>query len=113
MRRLVCSIAIVVFVISSLCVAESSHHSKYLMYVGTYTEEGSESKGIYAYRFDSGTGQITPLGLAAQSTNPSFLAIHPNRRFVYAVNEIGNYKGEKSGAVSAFSIDKKSGNLLC
>jgi 6-phosphogluconolactonase len=111
MRRLVCSVASVVCLISSFCVAESKHHSKYLMYVGTYTEEGSASKGIYAYRFDSASGEITPLGLAAQSVNPSFLAIHPNRRFVYAVNEIGNYKGEKSGAVSAFSIDEKSGKL--
>lgn len=111
MRRVVWSIAIVVFLISSLCAGESNHHSKYLMYVGTYTEEGSASKGIYAYSFDAGTGQLTALGLAAQSVNPSFLAIHPNRRFVYAVNEIGNYKGEKSGAVSAFSIDAKTGKL--
>lgn len=111
MRRLVWSVAIVVFLIPSLCVAESNKHPKYLMYVGTYTEEGSESKGIYAYGFDSRTGQITPLGLAAQSVNPSFLAIHPNQRFVYAVNEVGNYKGEKSGAVSAFSIDAKTGKL--
>jgi 6-phosphogluconolactonase len=103
--------AIVVVLIPSLCVGQTSHHSKYLMYVGTYTEEGSESKGIYAYRFDSRSGQITPLGLAAQSVNPSFLAIHPNQRFIYAVNEVGNYKGEKSGAVSAFSIGTKTGKL--
>lgn len=111
MRQVVCSAAIAVFLTSSLCVAESSQHSKYLMYVGTYTEEGSASKGIYAYRFDSRTGEITALGLAAQSVNPSFLAIHPNHHFVYAVNEVGNYKGDKSGAVSAFAIDAKTGKL--
>src|ERR1700747_1270457 len=65
---------------------------KYLFYVGTYTEEGSKSKGIYAYRYDAETAQITPLGLAAETTNPSFVVLHPNGRFLYAVNEVGNYK---------------------
>ena len=84
---------------------------KYLAYVGTYTEEGSQSKGIYAYRFDEGSGQITWLGLAAETTNPSFMAVHPNGRFLYAVNEVQNYKGPNSGGVSAFSIDRATGKL--
>jgi 6-phosphogluconolactonase len=85
---------------------------KYLMYVGTYTTEaGSTSKGIYAYSFDPDNAELTPLGLAAETTNPSFLAVHPNHRFLYAVNEVGNYKGEKSGAVSAFAIDRATGKL--
>jgi 6-phosphogluconolactonase len=79
---------------------------KYIFYVGTYTEDGSKSKGIYAFRFDAETDQITPLGLAAETTNPSFVALHPNGRFLYAVNEIGNYKGPNSGGVSAFAIDR-------
>ena len=83
----------------------------YLMYVGTYTEEGSKSKGIYAYRFDPDTAEITPLGLVAETINPSFLAVHPNHRFLYAVNEVGDYKGQKSGAVSAFAIDHATGKL--
>jgi len=88
-----------------------SQQGKYLFYVGTYTEEGSKSKGIYAYRFDSNTAEITPLGLAAETTNPSFVAVHPSGRFLYAVNEVGNYKGPNSGGVSAFSIDKTTGKL--
>ena len=80
-----------------------------LMYVGTYT--GPNSKGIYAYRFDTATGQATPLGLAAETQNPSFLVIDPSNRFLYAANEISDYKGEKSGAISAFAIDRKSGKL--
>ncbi len=84
---------------------------KYIFYVGTYTEDGSKSKGIYAYRFDADTDQITPLGLAAETTNPSFVALHPNGGFLYAVNEIGNYKGPNSGGVSAFSIDRATGKL--
>jgi 6-phosphogluconolactonase len=83
----------------------------YLFYVGTYTEEGSKSKGIYAFRFDAATSEITPLGLAAETTNPSFVALHPNGRYLYAVNEVGNYKGPNSGGVSAFSIDRATGKL--
>src|SRR3984957_7053132 len=91
--------------------APAEQHGKYIFYVGTYTEDGSKSKGIYAYRFDADTGQITSLGLAAETTNPSFVALHPNGRFLYAVNEVGNYKGPNSGGVSAFSIDRATGKL--
>jgi 6-phosphogluconolactonase len=83
----------------------------YLVYVGTYTQEGSTSKGIYAYRFNPDNAKLTLIGLAAETINPSFLAVHPNRRFLYAVNEVGNYKGQKSGAVSAFAIDRETGKL--
>jgi 6-phosphogluconolactonase len=89
------------------------------MYVGTYT--GPNSKGIYAYRFDAPTGQATPIGLVAETANPSFLAIDPIQRFLYAANEISDYQGhkkddqknggKKSGAISAFAIDRKSGKL--
>lgn len=84
------------------------------MYVGTYT--GPDSKGIYAYRFDAATGQATPVGLVAETVNPSFLAIDPTQRFLYAANEISDYQGQKergkkSGAISAFAIDRKSGKL--
>jgi len=82
---------------------------QYLVYVGTYT--GAKSKGIYAYRFDSATGALSPLGLAAETPQPSFLAIAPNRRFLYAANEIGDFGGKKSGAVSAFAINPATGQL--
>jgi len=85
--------------------------NQYLFYVGTYTQDGSKSKGIYAFRFDVATGQSTAMGLAAETTNPSFVALHPNGRFLYSVNEVQNYKGPNSGGVSAFSIDPRSGKL--
>jgi 6-phosphogluconolactonase len=81
---------------------------QYLMYVGTYT--GPESKGIYAYRFDARTGEVTPLGLAGEAKNPSFLAIHPNRKFLYAVGESAD-GGAWGGSVSAFSLDRATGKL--
>jgi len=73
------------------------------MYVGTYTR--GPSKGIYAYRFESTTGKTTPIGLVAETQNPSFLAIHPNQRFLYAANEISSYEGQAAGSISAFAID--------
>jgi len=97
--------------LATVLAAAAAQPSKYLFYVGTYTEDGSKSKGIYAYRYDAKTSEITPLGLAAETTNPSFVAPHPNGRFLYAVNEVPNYKGPNSGGVSAFSIDHTTGKL--
>jgi len=79
--------------------------SHYLAYVGTYTAK-TNSKGIYAYRYDAAAGQLSPIGLAAESADPSFLAVHPSGKFLYAVNEAG-----KSSTVSAFQIDYATGKL--
>jgi 6-phosphogluconolactonase len=81
----------------------------YIVYVGTYT--GPASKGIYAFRFDPGSSKSTPIELAAESVNPSFLAVDSSQHYLYAVNEVGDFKGEKSGAISAFAIDHKTGKL--
>jgi 6-phosphogluconolactonase len=75
----------------------------WIMYVGTYTR--APSKGIYAYHYEGATGGLTEIGLAAETENPSFLAIHPNHRFLYAVNEVSRYEGQAAGSVSAFSIE--------
>src|SRR5271169_386996 len=91
--------------------APPDRQGKYLVYVGTYTPKKAARAGIYAFRYDAATSEITPLGLAAETTNPSFVALHPNGRFLYAVNEVGNYKGPNSGGVSAFSIDRGTGKL--
>jgi 6-phosphogluconolactonase len=88
---------------------EASSNSDLIAFIGTYT--GQDSKGIYAYRFHPATGRLTPIGLVAETENPSFLALHPNHRFLYAVNEISNFEGQRAGSVSAFSIDGKTGVL--
>lgn len=75
----------------------------YIAYIGT--GGGPRAKGIYAFRFETKTGTLTPLGLVAEAPRASFVAIHPNRRFLYAVAE------ERGGAVSAFSIDAATGKL--
>jgi 6-phosphogluconolactonase len=83
--------------------------SPYLIYVGTYTDKGS--KGIYAYSFDPGSGETKELGLAAESANPSFLAVDTKGKHLYAVNEIDNFSGGRAGAVSAFAVDQDTGRL--
>ncbi len=80
---------------------------QFLVYIGTYTRQ--KSKGIYVYRFDAGSGKLDPIGLAAETANPSFLAVHPSRKFLYAVGEM--YGPQKGGAVSAFRIDAGTGQL--
>jgi 6-phosphogluconolactonase len=61
--------------------------------------------GIYGYRFDSNSGKLEPMGMLGEADRPSFLAIHPNRRYLYAVS------GTNGGVVSAFGIDASSGKL--
>jgi len=74
-----------------------------IVYVGTYTSKGSQ--GIYAWRFDPATGALAELGLVDETNNPSFLALHPNGKFLYAVNET------KDGQVTSFSIDPQTAKL--
>ena len=83
---------------------------QYLAYIGTYTAK-TNSKGIYVYRFDASSGQLSAGEVAAESPDPSFLALHPSGKYLYAVNEVGNFGGQNSGAVSAFAIDRKTGSL--
>jgi len=76
-----------------------------LVYVGTYTTK-TNSKGIYAYRFDAVSGRLSAIGIAAETPDPSWVAVHPNGKFLYAVNEAG-----KSSTVSAFALEPKTGKL--
>ncbi len=92
---------------SGKAVAEAS--GQYLAYVGTFT--GARSQGIYAYRCDARSSTVTPLGCVVETVNPAFLALNPAGTHLYAVNEIGEFKGAKTGAVSAFAVDRETGRL--
>lgn len=86
----------------ALCVA--THADNYTVFVGTYTSANG-SKGIYKFGFETDTGKVTkPVELAAEIPSPSFLAIHPDKKHLYAVNEAGK------GGVTAYSIE--SGHTL-
>jgi 6-phosphogluconolactonase len=89
---------------------DSGTPSSYWVFVGTYTDGGA-SRGIYRLELEAQTGKVTPHGVAAESVSPSFLAVHPNRRFLYAVNEVGSFGGKPGGAVSAFALDAARGTL--
>lgn len=85
------------------------NHGELLVYVGTYTRGRSE--GIYVYRMDASSGALELLSKATGVSNPSFLAIHPQRHYLYSVSEISDFAGKPSGAVAAFKIDPKTGDL--
>jgi 6-phosphogluconolactonase len=79
------------------------------VFIGTYTD--GPSKGIYSYELNLQDGSLHQTGLAAKIASPSFLAIHPNKHFLYAVNEVENYGGQKAGAVTGFKIDASGTKL--
>lgn len=90
--------------------APSAGAREFLVYVGTYTSP-EKSKGIYVLRMNPATGELSAPQVAAEAANPSFLALHPGRLRLYAVGEMADFQGEKTGAVSAFAIDPASGKL--
>ncbi len=89
---------------------EDSQLDDELLYVGTYTDDG-KSKGIYLVRMDRRSGQLRLIGSVDAGANPSFLAIHPNGRVLYAVNEVEKHNGRATGAVSSFAIARGTGAL--
>lgn len=87
----------------------SSTQNAMHVYIGTYTNGTSE--GIYRVSLDTATGALSNPELAARTTSPSYLALHPTRRFLYAVNETGKFEGQPTGSVSAFALDAATGAL--
>jgi 6-phosphogluconolactonase len=80
-----------------------------LVYVGTYTT--GKSEGIYLYRMNVSSGELTHVTTTRGVVNPSFLTLHPTRHYLYAVNEVTDFAGKPGGAVSAFAINRRTGAL--
>ena len=80
-----------------------------LVYVGTYT--AGKSEGIYLLRLNLSSGELRHVGTTKGVVNPSFLTLDGRRRYLYAVNEVEEFAGKKSGAVSAFAVDQTTGGL--
>jgi 6-phosphogluconolactonase len=89
---------------------ENSKRSQYFAFIGTYTSK-TDSKGIYSFHFDSSSGQLSSLALAATTQDPSFVTVASNDKYLYAVNELSEFGGKKSGAVTSYLLDSKSGQL--
>jgi 6-phosphogluconolactonase len=83
--------------------------SSFLVYLGTYT--GGKSKGIYACRFDAKSGRVSTIDLAVETRNPSWIELHPSGDSLYAVSEIADFQGGRTGAVAAFAVDRATGKL--
>ena len=80
-----------------------------LAFVGTYTH--TTSKGIYAYNMDPATGALESTGETAEMISPSFLALDPAQKNLYAVSEVDVFEGSPGGSVSSFSIESDTGKL--
>lgn len=91
----------------------SGARGRTLAYVGTDTKPvdgAANGKGIYVYELDEQTGELSLLKLAGETASPAWICLHPSGRYLYSVNEVSDYDGN-SGSVSAFSIDRASGDL--
>lgn len=89
--------------------ANARRSTELLVYVGTYTS--GKSEGIYLYSLDTTSGELKHVATTKGVKDPSFLALAPSRRYLYAVNEVEEFAGKKSGALSAFAVDGRTGEL--
>lgn len=89
-----------------LTVSLLANSQKFFLFIGTYT--GSGSKGIYVYRFDAATGKAEWVSNTDGVVNPSFLALSPDKKYVYACTET---RTVNAGGVTAFAFDRKTGTL--
>jgi 6-phosphogluconolactonase len=113
--RVITSLLVVLICCAVAGADEPDQTKDTLVYIGTYTQK--ESRGIYLFKLQTTNLEISqnitlvPLGLAAETPNPSFLALDLKRRRLFAVNEVNTFQGKPTGSVSAFSIDPASGKL--
>ena len=95
----------IILLLSMAFASLSGFAQNFYLFVGTYTK-GTASTGIYVYQFDAATGDAK-LVSTISTDNPSYLALAPGEKFLYAANETDG----KEGSVSAFSFDKTTGQL--
>ena len=101
-----------IFLFLALCLAiglSAQKSKEQFLIIGTYTSSAT-SDGIYVYKFNTETGENSFVS-SAKTSNPSFLAVSPNQKYVYAVNETADStRFHVTGHVAAFSFDKKAAN---
>jgi 6-phosphogluconolactonase (cycloisomerase 2 family) len=116
-RRFLKNVAAAALAHSALGAAQNAAQPKQrhrtLAYVGTYTGAvgaGSNGEGIYCFEMNASSGELVGFRLVAKTPDPSWIVIHPSKRYLFAANEISDYEGG-SGSVSGFAIDLESGGL--
>src|SRR5215813_3614259 len=73
--------------------AAVASNSRVVAYVGSYTsavDGGANGEGIYCFEVDDRTGAFTQRRLVAKASNPSWIVIHPSKKYLYTVNELVN-----------------------
>ncbi|MDB5243454.1 MAG: 6-phosphogluconolactonase, partial [Spirosoma sp.] len=95
--------------LTHLSLTANAQSAKEILYVGTYSLRGSE--GIYVFEFDRKAGTMKPIATVSNTKSPSFLAVHPSKKYIYAVNEDAKAGPSRGGAVSAYAIDGSTGKL--
>ena len=93
-----------------LGVSAGSYAASIPIYIGTYTGPG-KGQGIYLTHLDLASGALAQPELVAETPSPTFLALHPSHKFLFAVNEVGQFNGKSAGAVTGFSIEAGTGKL--
>jgi len=96
---------ILLFAFSILLSLTFAQNKKYNLLVGTYTNTG-KSQGIYAYNLNMGTGRFSQKSVTTGITNPSYLTISSDKKFVYSVSE-----STDGSSATAFSFDQKTAKL--
>ena len=104
------ALGILASLVAGMGLAMAAGSGEYIVYIGGNTR--TKNKGIHAYRFQPSSGKLTPIGLVAETPYPSWIAVHPNLRYLYAANE-NEFKPEpgKPSSMSAFAMDRKTGQL--
>jgi 6-phosphogluconolactonase len=91
-------------------VARAASPKSLRVYIGTYTGP-DQGKGIYLYDLDLASGSLNEVALAAETRSPSYLALSPDKKRLYAVGEVSEFQGKKSGTVTSFALVEASGKL--
>ena len=100
-RKFVSALAIAPF--AARAWAKEKMSKEHLLFVGTQTTPGT-SKGIYTYRWNASTGELSEQQLAAKVEMPTFLVLAPDGKHLYSANETEEFHGKKSGGVTAFAV---------
>jgi 6-phosphogluconolactonase len=108
-RVVSCLVATIAIAAAVETATRAGARTERVIYVGTYT--GEASKGIYAFTFDDRSGGLSPLGLVAETSSPSFLTASTDGKFLFAVNELQSFRGAPGGSVTSFAIDPATAKL--
>src|ERR1700722_9546241 len=106
---LISSRALLSLIIAATMMTRSAHAADLLVYFGLHVDQ--PDKGICLAHFDTHTGKLSALRLIVQAAMPGYFVIAPDGNHLYSVNSTSKFKGEDSGALSAYSIDRASGQL--